>query len=75
MKMRMMIAVAMLVAGVVTETVAEEPAKLAVVKRSEYTYKVIYSGDAAETILTIRDHFGEVVLQIALTVHVALYFR
>lgn len=61
MKMRMMMTVAMLVAGVVTETVAEEPAKLAVVKRSEHTYKVIYSGDAAETILTIKDQFGEVV--------------
>ncbi len=61
MKMRMMITVAMLVAGVVAETLADDPAKVAVVKRNDHTYKVIYTGDAAETILTVKDHFGEVV--------------
>lgn len=62
MKVRL-IAVAMLVAGVVTTSLADEPAKLkmAIVKRSEHVYKVIYSGDAAETILTLKNHFGELV--------------
>lgn len=61
MKVRMMFAVAMLVAGVVTETLADGPAKLAIVKRSAHVYKVIYSGDAAETMLTVKNRFGEVV--------------
>ncbi len=61
MKARFWITVTMLVAGVVTTALADEPARFAVVKRCEGVYKVIYTGTASQTIITVKNRFGETV--------------
>ncbi len=61
MKMRMLITVTMLVAGVVTTALADTPARFAVVKRGESVYKLIYTGAAAEAIIAVKNRFDEVV--------------
>jgi hypothetical protein len=61
MKTSKLITVAMLVAGVVTTTWADVPSRFAVVKRGEGVFKLIYTGAAAQTIVTVKNRFGEIV--------------
>ncbi|MCS6974748.1 MAG: hypothetical protein NZM13_09710 [Cyclobacteriaceae bacterium] len=61
MKARKLMLVAVLVAGAVSGLWADTPVRMAIVKRGEGVYKVIYSGDASESTITIKNRFGEVV--------------